>query len=195
MFAARHPSPLQTLVLYLRQITSPAPPAHAVPKWPACSSTPTPPDCSDTASDRPRNRSNDTRHGAALRIDLSVDQPVRFERTQGDGQHPLRNIPERTLNVVETHRPFEYNVVSTSSDHLSPRRLKISRIGQIPSCKKVFIILRFYLVVVQHRLPFCNSLTKKSPLAEPDYLFYVCTTKVTNISLITIKNSKIMAKK
>ena len=67
VFAARHPSPLQTLVLYLRQITSPAPPAHAVPKWPACSSTPTPPDCSDTASDRPRNRSNDTRHGAALR--------------------------------------------------------------------------------------------------------------------------------
>lgn len=47
--------------------------------------------------------------------------------------------------------------------------------------------MRFYLFVVQHRLPFCNSLTKKSPLAEPDYLFYVCTTKVTNISLITIK--------
>ena len=34
-----------------------------------------------------------------------MDQPVRFERTQGDSQHPLRNIPERTLNVVETHRP------------------------------------------------------------------------------------------
>ena len=67
VFAARYPNPLQTLFLYLRQITSPAPPAHAVPEWPACSSTPTPPDCSDTASDRPRNRSNDTRRGAALR--------------------------------------------------------------------------------------------------------------------------------
>ena len=43
--------------------------------------------------------------GRHFGIDLSVDQPVRFERTQGDGQHPLRNIPERTLNVVETHRP------------------------------------------------------------------------------------------
>ncbi len=43
--------------------------------------------------------------GRHFGIDLSMDQPVRFERTQGDSQHPLRNIPERTLNVVETHRP------------------------------------------------------------------------------------------
>ncbi len=65
--------------------------------------------------------------------------------------------------------PFALKVTSVSSDHLSPSRLSISRMGQVPVCKKVFIFFREYSIANQQCLPFCNFITSVFVLVCFDY--------------------------
>src|SRR5215471_16035509 len=93
------------------------------------------------------------------REDRARHQAVPLQRSQGQGQHPLRNAAERTAQLVEPlgavaqradhqHRPFVADASTSLTARQSSGTCRLLGISGVPSCRRR---LGIYLASVSNR--------------------------------------------
>ena len=110
-----------------------------------------------------------------LGIDFAADHPVGFERPQGDGQHAVRNVAQRAVDLAETHHAVGVQRQQHQHRPLVPQPAQDIPDGTTARGRKIpKTFFRFHPFGIQQWLHACNLLIFKCVLVFAGDSPYLC---------------------